>query len=102
MIESGLPDGSVVKNLSAKAQDAGDAGWIPGSGRSPGEGNSNSLQYSCLKNPMDRGAWWAIVQRVAKSQISFDVFSRLKTLKRAREFSSPLPMLKFCESKKNS
>ena len=51
---------------------------------------------------MDRGAWWAIVQRVAKSQISFDAFSRLKTLKRAREFSSPLPMLKFCESKKNS
>ena len=56
MIESGLPDGSVVKNLSAKAQDAGDAGWIPGSGRSPGEGNSNSLQYSCLGNPIDRGA----------------------------------------------
>ena len=48
MIESGLPDGSVVKNLSAKAQDAGDAGWIPGSGRSPGEGTSNSLQYSGL------------------------------------------------------
>ena len=51
---------------------------------------------------MDRGAWWAIVQSVAKSQISFDAFSRLKTLKRARKISSPLPMLKFCESKKNS
>ena len=48
MTESRLPDGSGVKNPSANAQDAGDAGSIPGSGRSPGEGNSNSLQYSCL------------------------------------------------------
>ena len=47
---------------------AGDAGLIPGSGRSPGEGNGNSLQYSCLENPMDRGAWWATVHGVAKSQ----------------------------------
>ena len=46
---------------------AGDAGSIPGSGRSPGEGNGNPLQYSCLGNPMDRGAWGATVQRVAKS-----------------------------------
>ena len=43
--------GSVVKNLSANA---GDVGWIPGSGRSPGEGSDNPLQYSCLRNPMDR------------------------------------------------
>ena len=49
MIESRLPDGSGVENPSANAQDAGDAGSIPGSGRSPGEGNSNSLQYSCLR-----------------------------------------------------
>ena len=46
---------------------AGDPGSIPGLGRSPGEGNGNPLQYSCLENPMDRGAWLAIVHRVAKS-----------------------------------
>ena len=46
-----------------------DAGSIPGLGRSPGEGNGNPLQYSCLENPMDGGAWWATVHGVAKSQI---------------------------------
>ena len=51
----------MVKNLSAPA---GDAGLIPGSGRSPGEGNCNPLQYSCLGNPMDRGAWWATAHGV--------------------------------------
>ena len=53
---SGLPGGSVVKNPAAKA---GDVGSIPGLGRSSGEGNGNPLQYSCLENPMDRGAWQA-------------------------------------------
>ena len=53
----------MVKNPPASA---GDAGSILGSGRSPGEGNSNPLQYSCLGNLMDRGAWWAVVHRVAK------------------------------------
>ena len=57
----------VVKNLPANARDVRDMGLIPGSGRSPGEGNGNPLQYSCLENPMDRGAWQAIVLRVAKS-----------------------------------
>ena len=51
------------------AANAGDAGSIPGSGRSPGQGSGNPLQYSCLENPMDRGAWWAIVHGVVKSQI---------------------------------
>ena len=60
----GFPDGSVVKNLPANA---GDMGLIPGLGRSPGGGNGNPLQYSCLENPMDRGAWWAILYEVAKS-----------------------------------
>ena len=46
---------------------AGDVGWIPGSGRFPGERNGNPLQYSCLENPMDRGAWWATVHGVTKS-----------------------------------
>ena len=49
----------VVKNLPAKAGDTRDAGSVPGWGRSPGEGNGNPLQYSCLENPMDRGGWWA-------------------------------------------
>ena len=57
----GLPGGTVVKNSPANAEDARDAGLIPGSGRSPGEGNGSPLQYSCLGNPIDRGAWWAIV-----------------------------------------
>ena len=53
-----FPHGSVVKNLPANA---GDADSIPGSGRSPGGGHGNPLQYPCLENPMDRGAWWATV-----------------------------------------
>ena len=57
----------VVKNLPANAGDVRDSGLIPDSGRSPGEGHGNPLQYSCLENPMDRGASWATVHRVAKS-----------------------------------
>ena len=85
----GFPGGTVVKNLPANKGDAGNMGsipgsggfhpWvrrvpslgqegsIPGSGRFPGEGNGNPLQYSCLGNPMDRGAWRAVVRGVAKS-----------------------------------
>ena len=58
----------MVKNLPASAGDARDPGSIPGWGGSPGEGNSNPLQYSCLENPMDRGTWWATVHGVTKSQ----------------------------------
>ena len=54
---------SVVKNLPANA---GDVGFIPGSRRSPGEGNGNQAQYSCVGNPMDSGAWWCTVHGVAK------------------------------------
>ena len=54
----GLPCGSVLKS---PPDNAAHMGLIPGSGRSPGEGNGNSLQYSCLGNPMNRGAWWATV-----------------------------------------
>ena len=56
----------VVKNSPASAGDIRDAGLIPGLERSPGEGNGNPLQFSCLENPMDRGAWQAIIHRVAK------------------------------------
>ena len=57
----------MVKNPPASAGDAGDMGSIPGIERSPGVGNGNLLQYSWLENSMDRGVWWAIVQRVSKS-----------------------------------
>ena len=57
----------MVKNLPENAGDISDVGSIPGLGRSPGGGNGNPLQYSCLQNPMDRGAWWATVHKVAES-----------------------------------
>ena len=57
----------MVKNLPANAGDLRDTGLIPESGRSPGGGHGKPLQYSCLGNPMDRGAWWAIVNGVIKS-----------------------------------
>ena len=59
----------VVKNLSANSRDARDSGLIPGLGRSPGEVHGNPLQYSYLGNPMDRGAQWATVHSVTKSQM---------------------------------
>ena len=67
---TGLP--SVVK---AAAYNAGDQVSIPGSGRSPGEGNGTPLQYSCLENSMDGGAWWATVHGVAKSQTRLSDFT---------------------------
>ena len=68
----------MVKNLSASAGDARDIGSIPGSGRSPGGRYGKPLQYSCLENLTDRGAWWATVHGAAKSQI------RLSDCTRAR------------------
>ena len=64
-IADGFPDGSVIENPPVNA---GDAGSIPGSGRSPGEGNGNPFQYSCLENPMERGAWCYTVHRVTKNR----------------------------------
>ena len=58
----------VLKNLPANAGDTGDLGSIPGSGRSPGVGNGNPLQYSCLGHSKSRGAWWTTVRGVTKSQ----------------------------------
>ena len=63
----GFPGATVVKNPPANAADVGEEGPILGQGRSPGGGNGNLLQYSCLGNPNDRGAWWATVHGVAKS-----------------------------------
>ena len=67
MKHMGFPGGTVAKNLPANAGDTRDSGSIPGSGRSPGVGNGNLLQYSCPENSMDRGAWLAIVHGVAKA-----------------------------------
>ena len=65
----------VVKNSSVSAGDIRGSSWIPGSGRSPGHGHGNPLKCSCLKNPMDRGAWWARVQRVTKNQTQLNRLS---------------------------
>ena len=64
----------VVKNPTATVGDISELGSIPGSGRSPGGGDGNPLQYSCLENPLDRGAWQALVHRIVQSQ------TRLKRL----------------------
>ena len=70
-MSSGLyPSLLVVQDDKEAAYNAGDPGFIPGSGRSPGEGNGDPLQYSCLGNPVDRGAWWAAVHRVAESDMT--------------------------------
>ena len=68
----GFPGGSEDK---ASAWNVGDLGLIPGWGRSPGEGNGNPLQYSCLENPMDGGAWWATVHEVTKSWTQLSDFT---------------------------
>ena len=68
----GFPSGSDGKE---SACNTGDLDSVPESGRSPGEGNGNPLQYSCLENPMDRGAWWATVHGITKSRTGLTFFS---------------------------
>ena len=75
MLNKGFPGGPMVKNPPVNA---GDVGSFPGLGRSPGEGNSNSLQYSCLGNSMVRGAWQAIVQGV--SRVGHDIMTKQQCL----------------------
>ena len=69
----GSVDGTVVKNLPANGGDPRDMGLIPGSGRFPGVGNGNPLQYSCLENSMDRGAWQATVHTVTFCWIQLSI-----------------------------
>ena len=96
-MDMGLLGGSVVKNLPASTEDAGDTSLIPGSGRSPGGGNGKPLQYSCLENPVDRGAWWTTVSGVAKSQIQLSSWActhgggYAKQWSQRRRTWSPLP-----------
>ena len=70
-----IPDFPGRSDGKASAYNVGHPGWIPGSGRCPGEGNGNPLQYSCLENPMGGGAWWAAVHGVAKSQTLLSDFT---------------------------
>ena len=74
----------VVKDLPANAGDTRDVGSIPERGRFPGEGHGNSLQYSCLENPMDRGVWWTAVHRVAKSWTQLKYIMRNAGLEEAQ------------------
>ena len=67
----------MVKNLPASAGDTGDLGSVPGLRRSSGGGDGNPFQYSCFGNPMDRGAWRAVVHRVAKSQTQLSMHAHL-------------------------
>ena len=69
----------LVKNPPANVRDARDVGLIPGSGRSPGEGNGNPIKNSCLRNPMDRGAWWATVHEITKSWIPLSTHTHTHT-----------------------
>ena len=92
---SGFPGGSVVKNLPANA---GDTGSISDPGRSPGEGNGNPLQYSCLENLRDGGAWWATVHGVAKSQTRLRDFTFTFTFMHWRRKWQPTPVFLLGES----
>ena len=83
----GFPGGSDSK---WSACNAGDLGSIPRSGRSPGEGNGNPLQYSCLENSMDGGAWWAIVHGVTKSQTRLSNFTFTFTILSTEAFETNL------------
>ena len=90
----------MVKNQPANAEDVG---LIPGSGRSPGVGNHNPLQYSCLENSMDRGAWWATVHGVSELGTTEHTYTNLKTnLKKRQMLKLKLPRTrrKFHEVRK--
>ena len=86
----GFPHSSVGKESTCNA---GDPGSIPGSGRPPGEGNGNPLEYSCLENPMDRGAWWATVHGVAR--VGYDLGTKPPPMK-VKDKGIPLELPGHC------
>ena len=86
-----FPSGSVLKNLPTNA---GDAGSTPGPGRSPGEGNGNPLQYPCLYNSMDRGAWWATVYSVTRVRHDWSNLA-LQSAWRKMTFTEHLPESRY-------
>ena len=88
----GFPGALVVKNPSANAGDIRNMDSIPGSGRSPGGEDGSPLQYSCLENPMDRGAWQDTIHRVAKSQTRLSDFTFTFTHKFGRRKWQPTPV----------
>ena len=91
----------VVKNLPFNVGDIRDVGSIPGPGRSPGGGHGNSLQYSCLENPMDRGAWRAIVHGVARSRTRLKQLSTHPWCKRSlmdRSLTTDIKIFKMCRN----
>ena len=90
MEKMGFPGSSVVENLPVSAGAAGDMGSIPGLGRSPGRVNGNPLQYSCLKNPTDRGTWQATVHGVTKE---LDVTEQLSVFACMEKVVSTQPLL---------
>ena len=85
----------------ASAYNVGELGSVPGSGRSPGEGNGNPRQYSYLENPMDGGAWWATVHGVAKNQAQLSDFTSLQTAEQILlmdfQINTGLPLLVLCD-----
>ena len=90
ILSLGFPWWLSSKESACNAGASGDTGSIPGSGRSPGEGNGNPLQYSCLESSMDRGAWWVTVQRGHKE---LDMTECLSTAQRSLRLSHSLPPL---------
>ena len=95
------PGGTVVKNLPANAGDARDTGLIPGWGRPPGGKNGNPLQYSCLENPMDKGAWWATVHRVTKSWTQLSAHIQCFNVQGRSQGFKDLKVNKKCSVAKN-
>ena len=81
MDKMGVPGSSAVKNPPANAGDSGDVRLIPGLGSSPGEGNGNPLQYSCLGNPIDRGTWWTGGESMWSQRVGHDLVIKNKWIK---------------------
>ena len=93
--DSPFLDGSIGKESTCSAEDTGDTALIPRSGRPPGGGHSKPLQYSCLENTMDRGAWWATVHRVTKSRTQLKWLSTLTSGTCIIGFYGALPLFKI-------